>query len=50
MAHEADYDTDLFAEIVRAGRWTTPVNGHSLAYDDQKPERIKPRVRRPKHD
>jgi hypothetical protein len=35
MAHDADYDTDLFAEMVRTGRVTDP-HLHSLAYDDEK--------------
>ena len=39
MAHESDYDTDLFAEIVRTGRRSTTDKPHSLAYDDAKPER-----------
>lgn len=30
MAHEADYDVDLFAEMVRSGRKPTQINVHSL--------------------
>ena len=37
MAHEADYDTDLFAEIVRTGRRSSIDKPHSLAYDDVMP-------------
>ena len=37
MAHESDYDTDLFAEMVRAGRRSTVDKPHSLAYDDATP-------------
>jgi hypothetical protein len=33
MAHEVDYDTDLFAEMIRTGRHTAETS-HSLAYDD----------------
>ena len=36
MAHEVDYDTDLFAEMIRTGRHTSSVTSHSLAYDDEK--------------
>ncbi len=35
MAHEVDYDTDLFAEMIRSGRHTE-TEGHSLVYDDEK--------------
>ena len=40
MAHEVDYDTDLFAEMIRTGRHTE-TESHSLAYedDDDKPRR-----------
>ena len=30
MAHEADYDVDLYAEMVRSGRKPTKVKLHSL--------------------
>jgi hypothetical protein len=36
MAHEVDYDTDLFAEMIRSGRHTEPTRSHSLALDDEK--------------
>lgn len=36
MALEVDYDTDLFAEMIRSGRHTE-TEGHSLVYDDEKP-------------
>ena len=44
MAHEVDYDTDLFAEVVRNGRHTSGHRTYSLAYDEngkpsQTPER-----------
>jgi hypothetical protein len=40
MAHEVDYDTDLFAEMVRTGRHTEQTMSHSLAYNgDEKPRR-----------
>ena len=32
MAHEVDYDTDLFAEMIRTGRHTAETS-HSLTYD-----------------
>ncbi|HMQ05024.1 MAG TPA: hypothetical protein PKD26_13980 [Pyrinomonadaceae bacterium] len=31
MAREADYDTDLFAELVRTGRKTNSRKAHSLS-------------------
>jgi hypothetical protein len=34
MAHEVDYDTDLFAEMIRSGRHTTPTRSHSLVLED----------------
>jgi hypothetical protein len=37
MAHEVDYDTDLFAEMVRSGRHTSPTSSHSLVLDDERP-------------
>jgi hypothetical protein len=36
MAHEVDYDTDLFAEMIRSGRHTSPTKSHSLVLDDEK--------------
>lgn len=43
MAHESDYDTDLFAEMVRAGQPAADGKAHSLAYDEAKPERRRAR-------
>jgi len=37
MAHEVDYDTDLFAEMIRSGRHTTPTKSHSLTLDAEEP-------------
>ncbi len=37
MAHEVDYDTDLFAEMIRSGRHTTPKRFHSLVPDPENP-------------
>ena len=34
MAHEVDYDTDLFAEMIRHGRHTAETESHSLAYEE----------------
>ena len=40
MANEVDYDTDLFAEMIRAGRHTEQTTSHSLVYDEgEKPRR-----------
>ena len=36
MAQEVDYDTDLYAEMIRSGRHTTPTRSHSLVLDDEK--------------
>jgi hypothetical protein len=36
MAHEVDYDTDLFAEMIRSGRHTSPTRSHSLVLDEEK--------------
>jgi len=44
MAHEVDYDTDLYAEMIRTGRHTAPGPLHSIALDEEKPV-----VRRGKH-
>ena len=35
MAHEVDYDTDLFAEMVRSGRHTSPTRSHSIVPDEE---------------
>ena len=37
MAHEVDYDTDLFAEMIRSGRHTAETRSHSLVLDSVKP-------------
>ena len=37
MAHEVDYDTDLFAEMIRSGRHTDEHKDYSLVYEDEKP-------------
>jgi hypothetical protein len=42
MAHDVDYDTDLFAEMVRTGR-VTDHQPHSLSYDEEK--KVRPRSR-----
>ena len=36
MAHEVDYDTDLFAEMIRSGRHTSPTRRHSLVQDEDR--------------
>lgn len=35
MAAEVDYDTDLFAEMIRTGRHTDQVHSHSLVPDGE---------------
>lgn len=34
MARQADYDVDLFAEMVRAGKFSKAKNRYDLAADD----------------
>ena len=34
MAREADYDVDLFAEMVRAGKFSKDNNGYDLSASD----------------
>lgn len=46
MAYEVDYDTDLFAEMIRTGRHTSPSKSHSLTYEEKK----KPAGRKTKSD
>jgi hypothetical protein len=56
MAREADYDADLFAEIVRHGRTSSPKTKHSLseqpsAVEDKNGDRMDDvliKARRPK--
>ena len=45
MAHEVDYDTDLFAEVIRSGRHTDEHRDYSLAYEDEKADPPKRRKR-----
>jgi hypothetical protein len=45
MAREADYDTDLFAELVRSGNSAARTKRHSLADADNEPPRVKKRAR-----
>ena len=47
MAHEVDYDTDLFAEVVRNGRHTSEHRTYSLAYDDNGKPAITKRGKKP---
>jgi hypothetical protein len=35
MAHEVDYDTDLFAEMIRTGRHSGSEKSYSLVYDEE---------------
>lgn len=46
MAREADYDTDLFAELVRSGRTSGRAAKHSLA-DPPAEEADIPKARKP---
>ena len=41
MAHEVDYDTDLFAEMIRSGRHTAETRSHSIVPEPEKPARRK---------
>ncbi len=41
MSREADYDADLFAEMVRSGKFSTDQNGYDLS--DSKSESEKQR-------
>lgn len=48
MAREADYDTDLFAELVRSGRASGQAAKHSLAEqasDEAEPTKARKRAR-----
>ena len=36
MARQADYDVDLFAEMVRAGKFSKDKNGYDLTAGDTK--------------
>lgn len=38
MAREADYDTDLFAELIRSGQGPRPAAIHSLGDGEPKPK------------
>ena len=38
MAEESDYDSDLFAELVRSGRHPKSPS-HSMAYDEERKEK-----------
>ena len=35
MAHEVDYDTDLFAEMIRTGRHSGREKSYSLVYEEE---------------
>ncbi len=35
MAHDVDYDTDLFAEMIRSGRHTASTKSHSLVLEPE---------------
>jgi hypothetical protein len=41
MAHEVDYDTDLFAEMIRSGRHTDAQRDYRLVYEDEKPKKTR---------
>ena len=43
MAQEADYDTDLFAEMVRVGRRIPRNKSHDLSYEEKRPARRRER-------
>ena len=48
MAHEVDYDTDLFAEVVRTGRHAIEPRSYSLTYEDNGKGEKKRQVREKK--
>ncbi len=41
MAHEVDYDTDLFAEMIRSGRHTAPTRSHSIVPDAEERDTVR---------
>ena len=41
MSREADYDVDLFAEMVRSGKFSTDQNGYDLTDSKLEPEKTK---------
>lgn len=45
MAREADYDVDLFAEIVRSGRQPDPRRKHAIGTEDdnRRPAKVSPK-------
>ena len=43
MAEEVDYDSDLFAEMIRTGRHTEQVRSHSLIPDGEKRQPVLPK-------
>ena len=49
MAHEVDYDTDLFAEMIRTGRHSGSEKSYSLVYDEEnhvvRKRRTRPKTR-----
>lgn len=48
MARESDYDTDLFAEIVRSGKRPRKLISHSISEIEQNGGKVKPRRTRGK--
>ncbi len=42
MSREADYDVDLFAEMVRSGKFSTDPNGYDLSDSKPDTEKSKP--------
>ena len=41
MAHEVDYDTDLFAEMIRTGRHTDERRDYNLSYEEEKNGKVR---------
>lgn len=50
MAREADYDADLFAEMVRAGKNAAAEKIHALNEPDGKDEKSKPEIKIERRD
>lgn len=51
MAREADYDVDLFAEMVRGGKFSNNTESFDLSEEqkiEKKPRKVKPKKVKPK--
>ncbi len=48
MSREADYDVDLFAEMVRSGSFSKDANRYDLSVETTEPEKQKLKTRKVK--